>query len=256
MSRICPECNAVNEESDNFCIKCGTRLKEINNRGKDGADQQGGPSSNIKMEYTYESPESDQSKAYMDQSQQYGNQPNKDNNELKRRGNKKVIGIAAAIVVVVIGIFAGSFLMTRSTYKEPVENLFDFLNNPTETGFKEMYDEDILDSFSEILGYDAEECAEITKENMISTFGSGYKFKAKVVEQKPYDIDEVEEIYREEFDLDIKVQDSKKLTVEISVFSYGETLTKEIEMFVLKIDGSWSFDEALTEKYGNLWDIT
>lgn len=160
-----------------------------------------------------------------------------------KKPNNKMIGIiaVAAAAVAVVAIVIAVVVTMTSAYKKPIKNMEKFLNDPSVERYYDLFadNDDVLDA----IGGDEDYTVEYMEDMFESQAGGeDYKIKLKVVGKEKNDTDDVEKLYRQEGDVRLDVSNAYELDVKVSFKSDEYSFERNMDMYVMKVDGKWMFD--------------
>lgn len=218
---FCGNCGAQNADNSAFCKNCGAQLS--------GAAQ---PQQPVYQQPVYAAP--------------------------KKPLNKKLIGIiaggaAAVVLVVVLLIVLLGGGGTAGSPEDVAENYVDAMANFDTDDLLALIPEVALDYVADEEGYDdIDEMREDMKageDEMDAMMDMVDKFSVdcealKTTEYKKADLQDVQEAYEEEFDVEVTAAASVEVEINMEISAMGQTMDESSEMTipVVEIDGNWYLD--------------
>ena len=224
---FCGNCGTQNADNSAFCKNCGAQL---NGAAQPQQSQQ--PQQPVYQQPYYAAP--------------------------KKPLNKKLIGIiaggaaAVVLVVVLLIVLLGGGGVAGSP-EEVAENYIDSMANFDTDDLLALIPEAALDYVAEEEGYDdIDEMREEMKAgedemdemlDMVDSFNVDCEV-LKTTNYKKADLQDVQEYYEEEFNVEVTAAALVKVEITVEVSAMGQSMenSNEMEIPVIQIDGNWYLD--------------
>ncbi len=169
--------------------------------------------------------------------------------EPAQSGNKGTMIVLAVIVIAIIGglVWGGISLFGGNKLMKPMNNIIKAIEKEDAEFYLKSVPEDVVKAAEkEDKNFDEEfeEGLELIKEMLEDEYGKNFKIKAKVVDKKKIDKDDIEDleddIYLDEIDVD-DIEAAYEVEYEVTIKGKDGKEDAKFETHVGKVDGKWYF---------------
>lgn len=168
--------------------------------------------------------------------------------KIRKIGKNRVIGIAALVVIIILGIALFGGRSEKSTIKKCVEGQMEGKAKKV----VKLLPKEMVEAACEEGGYldkkelIAELDEEIQKqlEQIEEVYGKGWKYDYEIVEKEDKSIEELREMrqeYQEDYNVKLDIKKAKEVEIEITVSSKDkeDSTTNTIWVDLIKVGRSW-----------------
>lgn len=169
--------------------------------------------------------------------------------EPAQSGNKGTMVVLAVIVIAIIAglVWGGISLFGGNKLMKPMNNIIKAIEKEDSEYYLKSVPEDVVKAAKKTdsdLEEEFEEGAELINEMLEDEYGKNFKIKAKVVDKKKIDKDDIEDleddIYLYEIDVD-DIEAAYEVEYEVTVKGKDGKEDAKFETHIGKIDGKWYF---------------
>ncbi len=164
-------------------------------------------------------------------------------------GNKGTAVVLAVVIIAVIGglVWGGISLFGGNKLMKPMNNIIKAIEKEDAEFYLKSVPEDVVKAAKKTdndLEDEFEEGAELINEMLEDEYGKNFKIKAKIVDKKKIDKDDIEDleddIYLNEIDVD-DIEAAYEVEYEVTVKGKDGKEDAKFETHIGKVDGKWYF---------------